>query len=138
MDVLPTVLELLGVAVPVDVAGRSLVPLLDGLTESGERVASGGSVEQGPERAYVRTGGKKLVRRLEEPEPGSPFERVPELELFDLAADPAERANLAGERPELVRALLAALEHVHGAAALDPDALVVPEELREQLEALGY
>jgi arylsulfatase A-like enzyme len=138
MDVLPTVLALLGVAVPADVAGRSLVPLLDGGAEPGERLASGGSVEQGPERAFVRAGGMKLVRRLEEPEPDSPFAHVPELELFDLAADPDERADLSGARPELVQALLDALARAGPGGTIDPDALDVPPELAEQLRALGY
>jgi arylsulfatase A-like enzyme len=138
MDVLPTALELLGVAVPDDVAGRSLVPLLDGRDEPAERVASGGSVEKGPEREFVRLGGKKLVRRLEEAEPDSPFDGLPELALHDLAADPLEHTNLAAERPELVRALIRELARVRSAGTIDAGGLDVPPELAEELRALGY
>ncbi len=138
MDVLPTVLELLRVPVPGDVEGRSLLPLLEGRVEPAERLARGGSPEAGPDRAFVRLGGYKLVRRLEEPEPGTPFEHVPELELFDLAADPGERHDVARERPELVRALLEVLDGAELGRAIDPETLVVPPELAERLRALGY
>ena len=138
MDVLPTVLELLGVSAPVDVEGRSLLPLLEGGSEPAERIARGGSPEQGPDRAFVRSGGKKLVRRLEPPEPGSPFEHVPELELFDLALDPLERRNLAAEEGEAVRRLIEALERAGSGAAIDPETLTVPPDLAEELRALGY
>jgi arylsulfatase A-like enzyme len=138
MDVMPSVLELLDVPLPSDVEGRSLLALIDGRPEPSERLARGGSPEQGPDRAFVRLAGHKLVLRLEAPEPGSPFEHVPEVELFDLAADPLERHDLAAARPEIVRALRAVLQgSLHG-AALDPEALAVPPELDEQLRALGY
>lgn len=137
MDVLPTVLELLNVVVPDDVEGRSLVPLLDGRDEPTERPARGGSTEEGPEREFLRRGGFKLVRRLEEPEPGSPFEHVPELQLYDLVNDPGERRNLAAERPELLRPWLEALEAEPG-HALEPESLDIPPDLAERLRALGY
>jgi arylsulfatase A-like enzyme len=137
MDVLPTALELLRVSVPEDVEGRSLVPLLEGRPETVERLASGGSIEEGPERRFVRLHGHKLVLRLEEPEPGSPFEHVPELELFDLRADPGERDDLALQRPEVLSALRAIAE-ARSDAGFDPEALLIPPELTEQLRALGY
>ncbi len=138
MDVLPTVLDLLGVSAPRDVEGRSLAPFLEGRTEARERIARGGSTEQGPDREFVRLAGLKLVRRLEAPEPGSPFEHVPELELFDLAADPHERHDLARDRPDVVRELLEVLESSGPGRTIDPDGLTVPPELAEQLRALGY
>lgn len=45
MDVLPTLLAMLGVAETEDIEGRSLAPLLAGHSESGERLARDGSVE---------------------------------------------------------------------------------------------
>jgi arylsulfatase A-like enzyme len=138
MDVMPTVLELLGVAAPDDVEGRSLVPFLEGRAEADERIARGGSPEEGPDREFVRLAGRKLVRRLEVPEPGSPFEHVPELQLFDLDADPGERHDLAREQPETVRLLLEVLERTGPGATIDRDELSVPEDLAEQLRALGY
>ncbi len=138
MDILPSAFELLGVPVPLDVEGRSLVPLLEGRTEPTERLARGGSTEEGPERVFVRRGGHKLVLRLEEPEPDSPFADVPELELFDLGADRREHDDFAGERPDVVRSLLDALEATGPGASLDPDAMEIPPDVAERLRALGY
>jgi arylsulfatase A-like enzyme len=137
MDVLPTLLDLLGVVGPDDIEGRSLVALFAGRAEDGERVARGGSVEEGPAREFVRLAGHKLVRRLEPPEPGSEFAHVPELQLFDLARDPDERHDLAAERPELVRTLFALMD-ASAVQTIDPDALELSPELAERLRALGY
>jgi arylsulfatase A-like enzyme len=138
MDILPTVLELLGVPVPPDVEGRSLRPFLAGGSEAHERLARGGSTEEGPDRAFVRLSRHKLVQRFETPEPGSPFDGVPEFELFDLAADPGERRNLADERPDVLRVLRAALEQAGSEPGIDREALQPPPDLAEQLRALGY
>jgi len=60
-------------------------------------------------------------------------------ELYDLAADPGEQANLFGERPELAARLLQALER---ALAAPPEATGAPAALNEaeraDLRALGY
>ncbi len=92
VDLLPTVLELCGAAVPAGVQGRSLLPLLRG-EEDGWK-----------DRAFaerktrmVRTRRHKLIETLE---PGR-------FELYDVEADPLEERDLAGE-PEHA-ALVAAL-----------------------------
>ncbi|HVS08466.1 MAG TPA: sulfatase [Planctomycetota bacterium] len=63
-------------------------------------------------------------------------------ELYDLAADPGEQANLFAERPELAERLLRALER---ALAAPPEATGAPaapaalgEADRAELRALGY
>lgn len=56
--------------------------------------------------------------------------------LFDLAADPAEEVDVAGQHPEVVsrlRRLVAARS-----AAPDAPALEVEGDLLEQLKSLGY
>jgi len=137
MDVLPTVLELLGVNRPADIEGRSLVPLMRG-EESTERPARGGNPEVGPPRDFVRRDGVKLIRLREEVEPDSPFAHLPELRLYDLASDPTEESNLAPEREALVHALLEQLERELAGTGIDPDVLELTPELEAQLRALGY
>ena len=109
VDLMPTLLDLTGVARPDHVQGRTLRPLLEGTATSWrdeilyefEPPADGGIM---PAMVALRTRSKKLVVY-----PGRPEWT----ELFDLTADPFETTNLAGS-PE------------HGAEL---------EELRARLDA---
>jgi hypothetical protein len=69
------------------------------------------------------------------------------VQLFDLAADPAEARNLAADRPDVIRRFtrrLAELEEEHRAAERlgqqleAADGTAVDPEILRQLEALGY
>jgi arylsulfatase A-like enzyme len=105
-DLLPTVLEAVGAAPPDDreIDGVSFVPCLRGAKE----LERGGPLvwhyphygNQGgfPGAALLR-GDWKLLERHEDGR----------VHLYDLASDPGERRDLAGERPELVRELRAEL-----------------------------
>lgn len=94
LDLAPTILELAGVAVPDQVQGRSLVPLVRGELPSSWRTSwfyehhydHGGRI---PRVEGVRTERWKYVRYLD-PEP--PYEQ-----LFDLIRDPHEEKNLVGD-----------------------------------------
>jgi arylsulfatase A-like enzyme len=142
VDLLPSVLELLGLPPKPDVQGRSLVPLLRGA--DGRPVDSAAAAklpwdrelylqtfppEAGADKRALLQGRWKLITT----EPGG------RRELFDLAADPAELVDLSAERPELVQpmaARLAELERVLGRPASSeprPDAVS-----QEQMRALGY
>ena len=60
-------------------------------------------------------------------------------ELYDLTADPRERANVSAERPAIRDPLDAALTTWLGAHPIRVlDAGQINERLRESLEALGY
>lgn len=149
VDVLPTLLELLGLDPPEEVDGESLVPLLRGKAElRGDAEAHGdaelrGNAEPSARAIYgeclasqlhygwaalrfVRRGGWKLID-------------APTPELYDLAADPHETRNLAAERPELRSELLAVLtDHASRGGKLAADAVALDEASREKLEGLGY
>lgn len=107
VDVLPTLLERLGVAPPEGLDGRSLVPLMEG-EEAGRP-------------------------------PVAPD--APPAELYDLRADPAERANLAAEPPAALAELEAALREARsaseGSAVFRLD-LEAGSPLEERLQALGH
>jgi arylsulfatase A-like enzyme len=137
VDMLPTMLDLLGLPPADGIDGRSLVPLLKGEHVSRPHVAISEFLD---EQRAVRVGDWKLIATAA----GVP-------RLFRVTADPTEQRDLVARRP-LARRLC----EVHlgeglatpakgqrledfttraqfkaGAAELDP-------QLRKQLEALGY
>jgi arylsulfatase A-like enzyme len=105
IDVFPTVAELTGVPAPAGLDGSSLAPCLTGQGKL-DRAAiywHYPHYHPGGARPYgaVRTGDLKLIHHDEDGY----------LELYDLAADPGESANVANQRPaetaELERLLAA-------------------------------
>jgi len=136
VDVLPTVLDSLGVAQDPRSHGRSLAPLMRG-EESEGRPAYAQLVElSGGARGFaLREGAHKLIQNV--------FPTVPSVELYDLAADPAEARNLAEQESELVERLRSGLRREHDPVAQSglPNYRTdrsTPRALRERLEALGY
>jgi len=134
VDVLPTLLGLVGAPSPQERSGRDLAPLLRGEredeTERPVFAHLAGTLPDG--RAVVqwavRAGRLKLI---------DAWGRV---ELYDTAVDPAERTDLAAARPELAAALQGLLGPLRDAGAEGPEALrleVDPETI-EALRALGY
>jgi arylsulfatase A-like enzyme len=86
-DVMPTLLELSGIPPAVELDARSLVPLLRGAAADPERAVVTETSQRG--LALVQ-GGYKFVLQ-----PGGEAET-----LFHLPSDPAERHDLASERPQ--------------------------------------
>jgi arylsulfatase A-like enzyme len=93
VDFAPTFLDLAGLPVPVDIQGRSLLPLLQGTTPADWRTSMYYRYYHDPghhnTRAHygVRTRTHKLIY----------FWRKNQWELFDLVADPYELHNLYGQ-----------------------------------------
>jgi choline-sulfatase len=102
IDIVPTVLDYCGVAIPKTVQGRSLTRLLDGKTEEHRDHVIVEYAQN--DEAMIRDGRWKLVfirgkrRRTDGYDPGRPLPGNT-LKLFDLKNDPGEFTNLAG-RPE--------------------------------------
>lgn len=143
VDVLPTILDLLGVPGEPDVDGKSLVPLMTG-AERGDRVAFAHLKLHGPERVALRFGGFKLIRQVPSQDPDAPDAgRPPRVALYDLRRDPGERRNVAREHPKRRRLIAMRLDAILGRIAEEgqasyPAVTEVPPALRERLEALGY
>ncbi len=99
IDITPTILDLLGLPIPAQVQGRSIVPILKG-TDDGEDRYAIVTLGDDSHTAIISAEGWKLhVAR-----------KTGERELYDLRADPGERVNLAAAHPTEVNALLAQLD----------------------------
>jgi arylsulfatase A-like enzyme len=132
VDLVPTILELQGVAVPAGVQGASLLPVLDG-TGRPPYIAFSEAPGLGRQRA-VALGGMRLLVSLDG---GAPA-------LFDLAADPAELTDIAASQADKVAVMERHLEawgKMVAAASLDPELRTVEElddATLDQLRSLGY
>lgn len=134
VDLMPTILALVGIESPKTVQGTSLVPLLEGSSKDLGLVAYSESFYP---RHHYGWSELKSVRN------GTfHFIDAPRPELFDVAADPNEKNNLASQRAGTVQQLKSALEDMvsrysaegideKGPQSLDPDT-------QAQLAALGY
>jgi len=130
IDVVPTLLDLLGVAAPEALRGRSLLPLVEG-GEWAERPVLGQALSSSIPLQSVIVGSHKLIRRG----------RGESVELYDLETDPRERTDLADQRPALRRSLVAVLDRLELAADRPQpfeDADALDGATRERLRALGY
>jgi len=128
IDILPTILDALALPVPEGLPGRSLLAAAAGETAEDPTTyfeALSGQLNRGwaPLYGVIRSGEK--------------YVDLPIPELYDLAADPGEKRNLAAARPPGLEALRGALAPFRAA---DPGARPAPEseETRERLRALGY
>jgi arylsulfatase A-like enzyme len=130
MDLTPTIFELAGMPeVPGNeqMQGRSLRPLLGGEAGSTWDALYCTECTWMRKRAW-RTPEWKLIRALEEDIYGHPT-----TELYDLAADPGERHNLAQMRPEVVRELEEQMDRWVRQRLTDTG---LPDPLEEQAGAL--
>ena len=127
-DLVPTLLEALGLDPGAGLAGRSLWPELPR-----GRVASRPALLENPaihrqfgwsEIAALRVGGWKWID-------------APVPELYDLASDPGETLNLARREPSRAALLRAQLARMRAGAVASATGGLSPEQ-EERLAALGY
>lgn len=134
VDILPTVLDLLGVDAPDGLHGRSLA----------HHVAPRRFAEQPPTELYAESLAPRFshgwgeLRAIIE----GPHKLIygPRPELYDIEADPRELEDLAGREPEIadrLEARLAWMLRELGASSVDA-AVEIDEEARRKLAALGY
>jgi choline-sulfatase len=129
IDLAPTLLDLAGMPALAGAQGQSLLPL-----------ARGGP--QGPASAYSESYFPLFfmnwapLRAIQDDR--WKFIDAPAPELYDLAADPHERSNLAAREPARAAALRRALDSVSGTGAGAMATAVPDREAIEKLAALGY
>jgi arylsulfatase A-like enzyme/Tfp pilus assembly protein PilF len=131
VDVMPTVLELLGLEAPQAVQGHSLLPLA-----RGERLELLALSESWYPRYHYGWSELRAVR-----DGRYKFVLAPRPELYDIAADPGELSDLAGRLPQRLASYEAALREMtrrveSEAAPKGPQS--VDPEVEERLQALGY
>jgi arylsulfatase A-like enzyme len=161
IDVLPTVLEELKISYSARrFDGRSLFPLLDG-KEKEPRDCLGevyGKIEfpsplrnasPSLRRVTINDNHFKLIFSINHSEyyhffspPPSRPETI-EIQVYDLIKDPDERLNLASQKQDVIRRLLAKIESYYaegkkGQRRGEPRTRSVDQSLSEQLRALGY
>jgi arylsulfatase A-like enzyme/Tfp pilus assembly protein PilF len=128
IDLVPTILDVVGAERPAGLRGRSLLPLL-----------SGGAIpEQGiyAEALYARFhfAWSELYSLTDA---RYRLIRAPRDELYDMQQDAGERTNVAAARESARIAMRQALEKLMAGARIDEPAQVTAED-RERLKALGY
>src|SRR5262249_13524132 len=128
VDILPTVLDALALPVPENVRGQTLLPVIAG---SAARSEPGYFESLAPAK---NLGWAPLYGLLD----GTmKYIDLPIPELYDLAADPGERDNLAARRPEVLERMSEKLRSMRTADAGWQKAGEDPE-VRERLRSLGY
>ncbi len=103
IDWFPTIVDLAGISAEgMDVDGKSLVPLImDPSASSRHEVLYFDFLDQWA----VRKGDWKLIFNVTDSDDGNKRETIEGYYLTNLAIDPSEKRNLAGEYPEIVEEL---------------------------------
>jgi arylsulfatase A-like enzyme len=129
IDVMPTLLDLLGIPIPSEVQGESLLSTLDADSRPTDRLAFTETF-QDPKRRLVAVsdGRDKLILSLDTQEEA----------LFALKDDPREQRDLVDARPEDARRLRTQIDAYLSDAAESRDAGPIDETVRRRLRALGY
>ncbi len=133
VDLMPTVLDLLGIPAPAGMQGRSLAGLLRG--ETVEDLSCYSEIEwSGKQYDSLRKGDRKLIRAIG----GTSW-------LYDLASDPGETTDLAARDPETTAAMIGEIERIRSLfleskleREKDEESEILDETTRDRLKALGY
>jgi len=145
IDVMPTLLELLGIDGPAEMDGVSLLPLIHGRAPMLNPFALSKTtkaltylnleIERDQHDHYaIRTPEWKYLHG----EDGLTFQ------LFDLVSDPGETLDVAAAEPARIRELRQLLRHVLETHQVDPSPFLQPlgdddrRRLEERLRSLGY
>jgi len=132
-DVMPTILDMVGLKIPTEVQGQSLVPYFSGRKKPVDRLAYS-------ETFYPRYHyGWSELRSFQNNRYKLIIAPVPE--LYDLKKDPDEEKNLVYIEKKVFERLTTLAEEFEkkaGEKAIEADFASVDEDTKEKLAALGY
>jgi arylsulfatase A-like enzyme/Flp pilus assembly protein TadD len=131
IDVMPTILDLLGIDTPPNASGSSLIPFL---RDPGYEMDLPAYVESHYARLHFGWAPLRGVRNNH-----YKYVEAPRSELYDLRTDPEEKMNLFHDKPETVQQLQTAIEEMESretSKAREPQ--ILDAETAQRLQALGY
>jgi arylsulfatase A-like enzyme len=132
VDIMPTILDALGIEPPAELDGRSIFREAPAASDAGRAIAE--CLQTGADESAVRRDEWLLILDLE----------TNERELYDLAEDPGARENLVGKGLAIEEELSFEVARHVDATAEKVDALgraatiAVSEERKARLRGLGY
>ena len=128
VDLLPTLLNLLGMSAPADVDGVSLVPALRGQTMPERELYA--------ESLYPSRFGWSPLRMVRDTR--WKFIDAPRAELYDLDTDPFELHDIAAQRPNVVAGMRARLVDFAPSTRAASQGARPSEDVLRALASLGY
>lgn len=140
VDLMPTLMELLGLPGLGDFQGRSLLPLVYGEETSAAIYGESSREPPGRELSSHRFLVRGRYKFINQEKPETEQERF----LFDLQLDPNEQENIYGSEKKIAEEMESLLEHFITLVENDPrysenlEPVEVDPELQERLRALGY
>src|SRR5207248_4718883 len=131
VDLVPTVLELLGIATPSGLDGRSLLTAQDGGARS-SRALYFEALDANLTRGWAPLIGLTVD--------GWKYIDLPIPELYDLRHDPNELHNLAANDPQRARVMQTRLKDIVASRGSAPAALhaAIDADMLRRLASLGY
>lgn len=143
VDVMPTLLDLVGIPPPAAMSGTSLLPLAKGVATPRREWALSEAMEKGLEWKALRTPRFKYLLAFDPSGGERSGVRPPIVDerLFDLERDPGEQRSVLRENPDQAQAMRAQIEELLtrlAAADAAAQSVVVAPDVIERLRALGY
>ena len=134
VDIMPTLLELLGVPIPKDVQGESLAPLLSGGRHRADRMAYSESYYPRYHYGWSELRSLRTARYK--------YIQAPRPELYDIVWDPGEENNISFDNKTLADTFAREIARLQEGAPSRGDGAGSPRQLdsdtEEKLRALGY
>jgi choline-sulfatase len=133
VDIMPTLLDLLGIAVPGEVQGRSLAPLLAGSRAEAERMAYSESYYPRYHYGWSELRSLRTARYQ--------YIQAPRPELYDIIRDPMERTNIYEQNGSQAERFVKEMKRIEARSLLaggEANPRQPDDDTLEKLKALGY